>query len=321
MSLAMLPKLWRATWGTRVLHAVYSLVIVVTFVGHYLAVARHQRDPAAAEEGNEVMETYWRDAFPPDAPADVPLWLLKIHAGMLLAYPVGADAPGSAVPFLLFVLGGRYLWTRGRRSLLLCCVLPFVLTLVAAALHKYPYGGSARVAQHLAPMACLLIAAGGAGLLEGLRAPWQVRGTLVLTLLLTAVGLAGTVRDIRRPFKAEHEYFVRALMHDFWLQVGPDDVVVFGNPYGELPMAAEWYLRHGRPGVVWVGSPAVPNSERRTVWLWYFTFTEPTESTMAALLGDRAYGHCVVSSRTWTLPPDSPGNPNSYATRACLMPQ
>ena len=59
-----------------------------------------------------------------------------------------------------------YLWGTGRRSLLLMLTAPFVLTLIAAALRLYPYGGSARVAQHLAPPICLLAGMGIASLLK-----------------------------------------------------------------------------------------------------------------------------------------------------------
>ena len=47
-------------------------------------------------------------------------------------------------------------------DLLLLLLTPFVLTFLAALAGKYPYGGSARIAQHLAPSLCLLAGTGAA---------------------------------------------------------------------------------------------------------------------------------------------------------------
>src|SRR5207248_6647902 len=108
---------------------------------------------------------YWDAWFPPADLRRLPRWLLAVHAGNMLAYPAGGRDGGSALTLLLCLAGVAALAARRRRQLLLLLLTPFVLTFAAAALGKYPYGGSARVAQHLAPSVCLLAGAGAAALL------------------------------------------------------------------------------------------------------------------------------------------------------------
>ena len=195
MSLLLLPKVWHATWKSRGFYAIFNLLMAMAFLAHYFGIARHQIDAPQALVTHEHMDAAWHESFPPNAVSELPLWLLRIHAGLMLAYPIGGPNGGSAASLLYCVLGAWHLWSRGQRTLLLACVLPFALTLFAAFLHKYPYGGSAPVAQHLAPMACILIAAGGSWFLERPRMPaarW--RWACVSCLLLAAIGVAGMAR-------------------------------------------------------------------------------------------------------------------------------
>ncbi|HKC24527.1 MAG TPA: glycosyltransferase family 39 protein, partial [Thermoanaerobaculia bacterium] len=133
------------------------------------------------------MRVFWAPAFPPANPARFPLWLLDIHAGNLSAYPVGGKYGGSTVTFLLTLAGGVALIRLRRLRLVWLLLLPFLLNLVAAALHRYPYGDYARVAQHLAPAICILAGCGIAALLERIpeRLAWR-RHTASATLGLLA---------------------------------------------------------------------------------------------------------------------------------------
>jgi hypothetical protein len=54
------------------------------------------------------------------------------------------------------------MWRRDRHLFVLL-LAPFLLTFIAAAMRKYPYGGSARVAQYVAPAVCLLAGLGVSG--------------------------------------------------------------------------------------------------------------------------------------------------------------
>ena len=150
---------------------------------------------------------YWQQSFPPTAPLHWPLWLLRTHTGGLFAYPVGGPAPGSAA------------WSpRARRRLapvvarpeplLLLCVLPFALTLFAACLGKYPYGGSAHRGEHLAPPACLLIAAGAAALLGHLRGTAPA-GPAWSAWCSPASVSAASCAHFRKPYKTDYDRFAR----------------------------------------------------------------------------------------------------------------
>jgi hypothetical protein len=310
MSLLLLPKMWHATWKARALYALFNLLMATAFLGHFFGIAQHQIAAPQAKTTHEHMDAAWRESFPPEAVGDLPFWLVRIHAGLMLAYPVGAPNGGSAASLLLGLLGAWHLWSRGQRSLLLACLLPFGLTLFAAFLHKYPYGGSARVAQHLAPMACILIAAGGACLLERIRMPairW--RWACAVCLVLAGVGLAGLARDVCRPRKSDYDRVVRDLMQTFLLGIEPGDAIVLGNPLGNVPMVAEWYLRHERTDVTRAGAPLSPNSDGHRVWLWYFTDHPPHPSAPLWLLRGHSTALSVVETQSWMVPSDSPGDP------------
>ena len=132
-------------WG-RVLAS--GALIGSSFLAMYVLAGSGQRAAAPA--------SYWSAGFPPmSEPWKIPIWLLDVHTGMMMAYPNGGHSGGSVVSFALAVIGGVVLW-RTRRPVLLLLLSPVPLMLFAAALQKYPYGASARVAQHIAPAACLL---------------------------------------------------------------------------------------------------------------------------------------------------------------------
>ena len=94
----------------------------------------------------------------------MPLWLLDMHTGTMMAYPVGDKHGGSVVTFLLVVAGDWRFIARTARAILAMLLAPFALGLVAAALGKYPYGGTARTMQYVAPSICLLMGLGMAEL-------------------------------------------------------------------------------------------------------------------------------------------------------------
>src|SRR5260370_26591509 len=96
-------------------------------------------------------------------------WLAAAHTGNMMAYPAGGSGGASAGTLILCLIGTWEL-CRGRRwSIAVLCLAPFAMTFLAAALHRYPYGGSAPVAPPLAP-AHFLLACHRAGPLLGLVA-------------------------------------------------------------------------------------------------------------------------------------------------------
>jgi len=171
-------------------------LLAASFVLMYATVGSAQ----ASAGSFHVKSSHWEDAFPPLAePWRLPLWLLDMHTGNLFAYPNGGNDFGSSATFLLCVAGAVTLWRTGRRRLLAMLASPFALMLVAAALEKYPYGGSARIGQHVAPAICLLAGTGLVGIAYSFRRGHLVLGAWVIGMILFA--LLGMARDIREPFK------------------------------------------------------------------------------------------------------------------------
>jgi len=182
-----------------------GVLIGASFVSMYTLAGSAQRAMAPA--------SYWTAGFPPiSEPWRIPLWALDVHTGMMLAYPNGGHSGGSTVSFVLAVAGGVVLW-RSRRPVLVLLLSPLPLMFVAAALGKYPYGASARVAQHVAPAACMLIGTGIVCVLRkvlGARRAIRVLPLAVLPFL--AVVLGGVVRDIARPYHSRADVIARDLI-------------------------------------------------------------------------------------------------------------
>jgi hypothetical protein len=215
VSLVVAVVLWRGGYrhGWRPWLA-YNLLLAGSFALLLLTSVRTQSE---AELG--FMNEYWQDAFVPvTSPWQWPGWLLRIHTGDLLAYPAGGPHGGSVLPFLAFVTGIWILVHRGRWQLLLLATAPFMLNMVAAAWHRYPYGGHFKFAQHLSPFICLLV---GLGWAEWVRAcgrrPRLARALLVGALLLPAmVALGCVVRDVLHPYKTLSDQRARAFAQWFW---------------------------------------------------------------------------------------------------------
>ena len=109
----------------------------------------------------------WALSFPPlTEPSRWPQWFVHTHLGELFAYPVGGERGGSALTFILFCVGAWSLWQAEDRLKVALLLSPFPLMFIAASMQAYPYGGNARVAQHVVPAICLL---SGAGLVRVLR--------------------------------------------------------------------------------------------------------------------------------------------------------
>ncbi len=249
VALALLPTAWRQGARARALYAAFGLALVGSFALVYGVVGRGQF-ASTGGAGNP----FWEEWFPPSRPRPLLLWLADAHTGNMMAYPVGGRAGGSALTALLCLAGVWRLASERRLGLLALLLAPFGLTLLAAALQRYPYGGSARVAQHLAPAICLLAGAGGAAVLTsvGRSAAGRRRAALAAFGLLAVVGAAGLARDLIKPSKVTDDARVRAIVADVLTRAGTESLVVVqqrprGNP------TFEWYLRRDGGRVNWNG--------------------------------------------------------------------
>lgn len=242
-----------------------GLVLAVSFGALYLLVMRPQL--AESHGGGEFLRSYWASAFPPSAPLPLLIWLAQAHTGVLFVYPNGGTDGASSISFLLAVVGAWVLW-RGRlpgddraspgaaqetrrttRLFLVLLVAPFLLNLIAAALHRYPYGGHPRLTLHLAPLVCLLAGFGaGALLLAVPRGRHRNRLTVLSLALLLALGLGCMIRDFRGPRRFRHDAETRALAHSLAARAGPSGRVLILDRRADL-MATQgagalwrWYL-------------------------------------------------------------------------------
>lgn len=192
----------------------YNLVLVASFLGWYSLTAVTKTDSDL-----QWMQAYWRGAFPPvETPSQLPAWFLTTHTGHLLAYPVGGERGASGLTFLWCTAALVTLWHRRQVSVLLLCLAPFGLHLVAAALHRYPYGEHVKFSHYLAGLICLMSGLGAATWLNWLArsnlfAKYGWRGFL---LLLATVGVSSMARDVARPYKSETTLRARAFAQWFW---------------------------------------------------------------------------------------------------------
>jgi 4-amino-4-deoxy-L-arabinose transferase-like glycosyltransferase len=253
VSVALLPTLWRRPgWPARLLFLAFNVLIVAAFYVCDVVIAREQLgSPGSAF--HDYMTGYWKNGFPPEGPLAVIWWLVSSHVGPLMGYPYATGAGSGLLTFPLFALGAYLCWRARRRSFVLLCLAPFAITLLAAFLHRYPYGECARLSQHLAPLICLLAGVGVSGLVRRFvrtpavryRLAWQVCGLLAL------VGVAYLINWTCRPYRDEEDQWDRQLARDMLsLTAGGEPVVVLNAP-GEVNSVALWYLRTQGGRVVW----------------------------------------------------------------------
>lgn len=176
IALAILPRFHRHRLKGCLAYAACHLPLLLSVGTLYLVSIRWQR--------NAELINYWiqHDGLPDYAkPWKLPLWLLT-SLRKLCNYAVNPVGP---ITLVLSVIGGVTLWRNLRqRELLAALTLPMLLTLAAALIHAYPFGGS-RATMFLVPLMLLLAGVGFARLLQcSLRyrqAAMVAAGVLVLS--------------------------------------------------------------------------------------------------------------------------------------------
>lgn len=198
---------WTAWFG-------YNVVLVGSFVAFFFLFTRGQ---LSAE--NDAMGAFWDHTFPPlTSPLKLAAWMIETHTSDLLAYPIGGERGASTLTFLCCVAGLVVLYRARRHDVLVWALAPLALTFLAAALHKYPYGGHIRFNFYMAPIFCLLAGMGIAALWQRFaRGPKGHAVGLAMSFgLLSLVAFGSIARDVSHPYKTLSDQRARAFAQWFW---------------------------------------------------------------------------------------------------------
>jgi hypothetical protein len=304
VALALVPAALRTGWNARGVFALYGLLLIAGFLAAYLIVGRQQLDP---EHGvvQRDMQDYWQRGFPPGELLPFFRWLLWAHTSWLVAYPLGGDRGASILTALACAVG---IWClgRGRRWGVLALLLtPFALGIVAAALHRYPYGAATRLAQHLAPAVCLLAGTGLATLVECLKSEGlRFRAICATCGLLAAIGVGGMVADVSRPYRDADALWARQLTREVLAHAGPGDRFVILDDRAAVRPLLRWHLSQLRPNLTW-GSCRDGAEGAEAVWTiktWSVEEPLPAEQRRAAALAAGPAGWVAAEHASYALP-------------------
>ncbi len=255
VSLALIATAWRQGWKARLLWSIYNVVLLAAFLGHYSIAGQsqlHSPDKGATTE--QGMRDFWAEGFPPSSPLALAKWLILAHTGQMMAFPIGSQDGGSSLTTLLCLVGAWHFWTSGRRALLVLCAGPFALGLLASVLHRYPYGASCRICQHIAPAVCLSAGMGAAVLLERLRSTTlHRRGIIAVCFLLLLVGVCGIVRDVVHPYRSVEALWIRQVMQAFAAQTRSGAPIAVLDKREDMDFLFRWYLEQYGDRVSWGG--------------------------------------------------------------------
>jgi hypothetical protein len=229
----------------------------------------------------------WQEGFPPmDQPLKLPMWLLRAHTGGALAYPYGGTHFGSVATAWMVIHGCIALgWSRYHRAQLLLMLGPLPFAFMAAALHRYPYGASARTMLYMAPAFCYLAGRGlDAGIQLLIPARYRVPTVISAIIVLVTIPVGGIVLDVLMPYKSRDDLRNRQIA--LWLssQSRPGDRWIVFNGATPPPQQADlmiqrWMqqvgelrydlLRYAQVPVEWEPDPTdvEPSPKQGETWL------------------------------------------------------
>ncbi|WP_435010113.1 glycosyltransferase family 39 protein [Tundrisphaera lichenicola] len=223
-----------------VLFAIFGLMTSASWLASYFGAARPQArvTPLYAE-----LKT-WEGAFPPlSRPWLLPYWLIDVHTGNMLAYPNGGNHFASVGTAFLVAFGGLSLWHK--RPLVLALLLsPLVPTFLASAIHRYPYGTSARISLYMAPAFCLLAGLGAVSLIRRLTGTGRRRAYRLAIATLGAMILVATVVNVALPYKNYEDKENRRAVVELASLSAPGDRWIGYDGLEELPLSKTLLLEH-----------------------------------------------------------------------------
>ena len=308
IGVALLPVLWRERKaGAWALFLAYGMLLVSAFVSHYLLVARpHLASHVGGTTTDVGMAVYWKAAFPPlTDPLAFVRWFVLAHTGQMAAYPLGSANGGSGLTVLLGFVGVVALWRGSQRTFVAMVFAVFGLWFVASCLHKYPYGASCRLSQHVAPFYCLLAGLGGAVLLKRWWSPTRRWGaTLAVAGLLGAIGIGGAIRDTLHPYRHPVDVGKRSVVEDLAARSGDDAILVL-QPANGIDAVFAWQLGRRGERVQWADAIdwAEVGRTRSSLWVISCVVVPEEQATIATRLASSGESwRCVERTPTVLVP-------------------
>jgi len=282
VSLALAPEALRSERrSVRLAFLTYNVVLAASFLALYFSFTIVQSEALLSY----YRQGWWRDSFPPlSQPWKLPFWLISVHTGTTMAYPIGEKFGGSTITCLAAIIGGLILWKAKQPTLFRLVAYPFLMGLAASCMGQYPYGGPPRVSQYLVPSIVLLTGLGGGGLLARASSRKWGRPSLAVSLIaLTALGIGLMARDLVRPYRDSEDLVSRNFARWFWSEYSRDaDLLCVKTDLGFTFRPELWrfgvsavYLCHQRMFFhqrADTGSPGTPSptSTSRPVRLVFF---------------------------------------------------
>lgn len=212
--------------------AVFGLGTAATFIVLLRSINGPQSDHVIS-----WMIVYWTKSFPPRSPMPLLGWLVDVHTGNMFAYPAGGVQGASTLTTVLVAFAILAYIRRGSKTVLALLLTPFAFGLVAAALGRYPYGGSARTMQYVAPAIHLMAGLGAGVLLARLPQPlWRERAQRWVLTAMLFIGLGMIAWDVTHPFKAPFFQGSRELARRFWAEESAGAELVCARNDLRLPL-------------------------------------------------------------------------------------
>jgi hypothetical protein len=206
--------------------------------------------PSLGVSQSSGLQAFWQMGYPPlEHPWKIPLWLLEAHTGRGFAWPLGENHFGSTLTTVLWLAGLAVYWRRGNRYVLALFLIPHFLSLLAAFLHKYPYGANPRICMFLGPGICLFMGAGVQYFLgrlgHGRRRLWY----RVVASLLLFIAIGGATREVVLRIREINGPDIRSTFVAAGRVVGTDGQFVV-LPGGASPVV-DYYMRRYIAQPVW----------------------------------------------------------------------
>lgn len=248
-SVAMAFPAWRKGWKTRCWFAAYNLALLAGFLLASKVGAAQLGTVAGAVDTQAGMTAYWAEGFPPSSPFAFLRWFVLAITGQMTAYPLGAAHGGSIITVLLCAVGIRCWIRRGRWEWLVLFTGPVFLGVAAAALHRYPFGTSCRLNQHLAPAVCILAGLGLAAVLGRVfsNAAQSRKWTLTIAGAFALLGIGGILMDLSNPYRDPGCKWMETAMARIKADIpAAEPVVICAQPQGQEIVFTWYWMNAGR---------------------------------------------------------------------------